>query len=155
MASTAELSIFAGSMGRTDLLRCELQRGKDNRSCKAQRCGDGFPWLLTTAAAGTSPNTCGGHKDLATLLILSPWELELQPCLSCSSVFLTFPPRDCLCSLQSLPPIHNSNFLPIAQVQSLSVIPDLPLFPPFPGHTQPDQLAYKSQSLRGFFPSQI
>lgn len=46
-------------------------------------------------------------------------------------MLLTFP-WDCLCSLQSLPPIHNSNFLPIAQVQSLSVSIDLPLLPSSP-----------------------
>lgn len=33
--------------------------------------------FVKKAAAGTSSSMCGGHKGLATLLILSPQELTL------------------------------------------------------------------------------
>lgn len=88
-----------------------------------------------------------GLQGTATLLL--SWSFIHAP-----PAFLTLFPKT-VCSLQSLPPAHNSNFLPIAEVQSLSVIPSLPLFPPLPGHTQLYQAACKSQGLGYFFPSQI
>lgn len=96
------------------------------------------------------PAVPGGHRDTATLLLPL---LTLPGSCSFSHappvILTSFP--SIVCSLQSLPPAHNSNFLPIAQGQAPSVIPDLPLSPPLPGHTQPHQAAYKSQGLGFIF----